>query len=143
MRFVFYKSRFSVGQAVNKIEDWLEEEEVLDAVICIQPPTEEGHESEQDSDNDDQPSSLNHLSSRQLAADTEVHVHIRTQNNQDFWLDHEDEEILPQPLQPQTPMYHYHERKWKQIQFIPCTTNKSTDQNKKVYESIDRDTEFF
>ncbi len=58
-------------------------------------------------------------------------------------LDHDDEEIPPQPLQPQTPMYHYHERKWKQIKVIPSITNKSTNQNKKVYESIDRGTEFF
>ena len=35
MRFVFCKSRFSVAQTVNKIEDWLEGEEVLDAVIYI------------------------------------------------------------------------------------------------------------
>ena len=53
--------------------------------IYIQPPIEEGHESEQDSDNDEQPSSLNHLSLRQLATAAEVHVHTGTQNNVDFF----------------------------------------------------------
>ncbi len=46
----------------------------------IEPPDDNGDQSEEDSDNEDQPISLDHLSSRQLAAGAELIVRTRGQS---------------------------------------------------------------
>ena len=135
-----------MAQAVNNIENWLEEEEILDATIFIRPPTEEGAESEQDSDNDDQPTSLNHLSSRQLAADVDVHIRTINQTDLNYALDtnNETEEQPPQTQTQQLSQLHNHQdRKWQKGKFCPkIKNNTQLHHNNKMY-SIDKATDFF
>ena len=68
--------RLNVNEALAYLENG--DDDISSADIYIEPPIDAGSISEQDSDDEDQPSSFNHLSGKQLNAPAELVLHQPT-----------------------------------------------------------------
>ena len=66
--FLLHVYRFSVHDVVTMLEN---DPDFMSADVYVTPPDEQGI-SEEDSDDEDQPDSLNHLSRQQLSAEAEA-----------------------------------------------------------------------
>ena len=75
LHFIYYCVIFSlnVNEALACLEGHLDD--ISSADIYIEPPHDSGSISEEDSDDEDQPTSLNHLSGKQLNASAELVLH--------------------------------------------------------------------
>ena len=62
---LFFIFRFTVSEAIEMLED--EQDNILSADVFITPPND-NQLSEEDSDDEDQPDDINHLSGRQLSS---------------------------------------------------------------------------
>lgn len=130
-------------EAVAKMEELIDDDDVVDATIYIQPPVDNGVESEQDSDNEDQPRSLDHLSARQLAAGAELRVRTRSTPAEDCDTD-TDSEPVAVPVEPtkKAKIPPPPERKWEDVVFSPSIQNDNLPLPNRHY-SMTRPIEYF
>ena len=75
LHFIYYCVifRLNVNEALACLEGHLDN--ISSADIYIEPPHDSGSISEEESDDEDQPTSLNHLSGKQLNASAELVLH--------------------------------------------------------------------
>ena len=94
--------RLNVNEALARLENHIQH--ISSADIYTEPPCDSGSISEEDSDDEDQPSDLTHLSGKQLDASAELVLHQPINANS---IDNDETEIrITEPLPKKNKNYH-------------------------------------